>query len=117
MRALRRWVPELGYLGIVALWALTTGMNGDAPAPAASLGGVGVTLGGIALLIRAVTPLLRPSASHGPDRDDIRWQEQTTAAIDQLGKTMDAWLVEQRRHNRAVEGYMQDQAQAKRRDS
>lgn len=107
MHQLRRWMPEVSYLALVALWALTSGAVGDEPA---TLGNIGVSLGGLALLIRAIAPLLRPHAANGLDRDDIRWQEHMTTTIDQLTKTVDAWLVEQRRHNRAIEGYMQRDA-------
>ncbi|HNB58687.1 MAG TPA: hypothetical protein PK308_00140 [Phycisphaerales bacterium] len=100
MKQLRRYFPEVGFLLLALLWMATTA---EGPGAANSLGNVGVSLGGLALLIRAITPLLRPRHDNGSDREDIRWQEQTSAAIESLAKSIAAMAEETRRHNTAVE--------------
>jgi hypothetical protein len=102
MQRLRRYVPEAAFLLLALLWVATTA---EAPGPENSLGNVGISLGGLALLIRAVTPLLRPRHDSSADREDLVWQAQTTVAIEHLSKTFDAWLIEQRRHNQQMERY------------
>lgn len=56
-------MPELGYVGIVAIWLLTSAAQGDGlPGAVKDVGGVGVFLGGLALVLRALGPILRRPA-------------------------------------------------------
>lgn len=105
MRKLRQLAPELFWGGLVAVWALLLGAQSAGQTDGKELAGnLGIGLGGVALLIRALTPLLRPhTAGSSVDREDVRWQERTSASIETLALSIRDWAEEQRRHNQQVE--------------
>lgn len=98
----RRYSLELGFLLLVGCWFGVSGFQGEVQSPARGAGEIGVSLAGLGILIRAIAPLLRRGES-GVDREDVRWQEQTSAAIQGLTLSIRDWAEEQRRHNQQVE--------------
>lgn len=102
-RWLRRYVPELWFLGLVICWGLLTGASDGEPTGVRDVAGIGVAFAGAGVLLRAIAPLLLRGKEHPADRDDVRWQEQTSAAIQSLATGIAALAEEQRRHNQYVE--------------
>lgn len=78
---------EVWFLALVTLWLLLLGAQSDGvPVAAKDVGSVGVGLGGLALLIRAIAPLLRRDGGSGTD---LRFQEETRASLSVMARVQD----------------------------